>query len=111
MVKANPLRPARDHAIHRVYDIKSGLFCVYVEECLPCQPVEQSEVYCTDTGHRYELLCPSGHDMDSLYTRYQACVPQKQFQSLFKVAYFEIALVFVFLIASFALRKMKEKLV
>lgn len=41
MVKANPLRPARDHAIHRVYDIKSGLFCVYVEECLPCQPVEQ----------------------------------------------------------------------
>nr|CCA14143.1 AlNc14C2G254 [Albugo laibachii Nc14] len=108
---ANPLRPAHEHATHRVYDIKSGLYCAYVAQCLPCEPIEKSEVYCIDTGHRRELLCPRENDMKSVYTRYQACLPQKQFRSLFKVVYFQITLVAIFLVASFALRKMKGKMI
>uniref|UniRef100_K3WT87 Uncharacterized protein n=1 Tax=Globisporangium ultimum (strain ATCC 200006 / CBS 805.95 / DAOM BR144) TaxID=431595 RepID=K3WT87_GLOUD len=85
-------------AVHRVYDPVSGLYCELVGDCHPCPVSEKDEVYCRETSHLQELLCPRAPESNKVSdtnallqdVRFKACVPEEKANPLLTVFLFEV---------------------
>ncbi|KAF1328431.1 hypothetical protein FI667_g6824, partial [Globisporangium splendens] len=105
-------------AIHRVYDPISGLYCELVGDCHPCPVSEKDEVYCRETSHRQELLCPrtpennkvAVSDANTLLqdVRFKACIPEEKANPLLTVFLFELVMAGAFAGAFVLLRKEQQ---